>query len=164
MKYKKFAENSYGIGVEYLQFKREDFPSFHASENLMEKILSDVETGGAFGKNEEGRQGFYYTYTKRRYMKYNGNAFKRYINNWWRKKLMSLIFPPLSRLQELYPYLKKSALLYPVAWLHRAWHLLIAFFVKKDKKLSTYFDAEKHFETNNTIDQRLKLVEELDMI
>lgn len=164
LKYQKLVENLYGIGVKYLNFKIEDLPSFIASDNLIAKILNDIETGGIFGKDEEGRQGFYYEYTKRRYMKSNNNKFDSYINKWWRKKLGSLCFPPLSRMQVLYPYLKKSVFLYPIAWLHRGWQLLIRFCVKKDKKLSAYFDAEKHFKKSHTIEQRLKLIDELDMI
>ena len=119
LKYKKFMENSIGIGVKYMNFKEEDLPSFSADDSLMLAILSDIEKGGVFGKNESGRKGFYLTYTKAR-----SNASKKGIYNVYVRKLrilniMKVIFPRYTSLKQKYTYIDKHLLLYPIAWIHR---------------------------------------------
>jgi hypothetical protein len=163
LKYQKFINNSIGIGVKYLNFKQEDLPPFTCDKDIMDKILSDIELGGVFGKNEKGRSSFYLQYTMERYNRFKGEDYSRYIKKWWLPNLIRIIFPHIKVLALKYPYVKKSGLLYIVAWFHRMGKFIIAS-VKSRKPVYRYINIKKNYDEDAVIKKRMKLVRELDMI
>ncbi len=62
-----------------------------------------------------------------------------------------------------FPYVKKTPILYPVAWIHRVIKLL-AGIIKKEKSVYKYINPQKAVENNETIKKRMELIRELDMI
>ena len=63
-------------------------------------------------------------------------------------------------IQKGYTYLKKTPLLYPIAYVHRIFSVA-GLLISKKRKISDMNYKEK---TNNTIDGRMKLMEEMEII
>lgn len=163
LKYQKFIDNSVGIGVKYLNFNTEYLPKVTCDDSIMAKILYDIENGGVFGKNEDDRVGFYMQYTKARFNRFKNEDYHAYIKRWWRPNLIRVIFPHIKNLTIKFPYVKKTPLLYPVAWLHRIINLFIGF-VKKEKSMNRYINTGEGFMENDVVKKRMDLIRELDMI
>lgn len=118
LKYKKFIDNSIGIGVKYLNISSECLPRHICDNNIMEKMLDDFEQGGLFGKKEEERKGFYFKYTQIRFNRFKNENYKEYLKKWVRLNLKDIIFPSTTTLAKKFPYFKKSTALYFIAWIH----------------------------------------------
>ena len=103
-----------------------------------------MEKGGLFGKGEE-RRGFYDIYVNERYKRFNKGNIENYNN----LKKISRLFPDRDFMSVNYPYVIKSPLLLPVAWIHR----IIDNFKKKEVK-----------EVDNLHSERLEFLKALDMI
>lgn len=106
------------IGLSYLQFNENDIGDFGytADDFFTDWILSDIEQGGVFGKLEQrhltiqylfGENGVPVTKSKRYYVKMYLNTFK------------------YGYLSKKYPYLKKTKLLMPVAYINRIYDLAV---------------------------------------
>lgn len=132
------------IGRRYLEFPKDLLGNCHINENLLNKILEDMNAGGLFGK-EADRKGFYDLYLSERYKKFNSGNISSYYN---KRKLLRL-FPGRKFLSINYPYVEKTPFLVPIAWGHRIFDSLTK---KKDEKI------------NNEHVERLKFLKELDMV
>lgn len=163
LKYKKFVDNTIDIGIKYLHFIKGDLPLHECDENIMDKILTDIEKGGVFGKHDAGRSGFYLEYTKARFSRFKKEDYDAYVKKWWRPNVIKAIFPSVRSIAVKFPYVKKTTLLYPVAWIHRVIKLLTGI-IKKEKSVYKYINPQKAVENNETIKKRMELIRELDMI
>lgn len=142
--FKKIFAHMIGIAEEYLGFDSQLIPELSYEDELVQKILDDMEKGGLFGKGEE-RRGFYNIYVKERYNRFNKGSIEKYNN---RRKL-SRLFPDREFMSVNYPYVLKSPLLLPVAWFQR----IIDGLKKKEVK-----------EVDENHIKRLEFLKELDMI
>ncbi|OQB14342.1 MAG: hypothetical protein BWY15_01199 [Firmicutes bacterium ADurb.Bin193] len=163
LKFKKFIDNIFGIGVNYLNFNSESLPDHTCDAGIMSKILSDIERGGAFGKNESERKGFYLEYTKMRFKQFKSGDYNSYIKRWWAPNIIKALFPHIKDLAEKYPCLKKYPFLYPIMWINRVLRLIISF-IKKEKSINTYLNLGKTPAESPIVKQRLDLIHELDMM
>ena len=141
--FKKIFSYMLYIAEEHLGFDKK-FDRLDCDEELSQKILSDMEKGGLFGKDDE-RQGFYNLYIKERYKRFNSGDVESYYN----KRKLARLFPNREFMSINYPYVLKSPLFVPVAWVHR----IIDSFKKKEVKQID----EKYIE-------RLEFLKSLDMI
>jgi hypothetical protein len=160
LNYKKFFDNSIGIGVKYLNIKEEDMPEYRSDDSIIGRLLSDIESGGVFGGNEDSRIGFSYNYTKERFHRFKNEDYNTYIKRWNKPGLLNLIFPRTKQLAANFPYICKSPILYPVAWLHRIIRLFISL-IRKEKSVKKY---KNYIIRSDEIDKRMELIKELDMI
>ncbi|MBE7020354.1 MAG: hypothetical protein E7411_02835 [Ruminococcaceae bacterium] len=142
--FKKIFAYMVNIAKEYLGFEIKLSSDFESTPDLTEQILNDMEKGGVFGKGEE-RRGFYDLYVNERYKRFNKGSIENY-NNF---KKLSRLFPDRKFMSVNYPYVLKSPLLLPVAWLQR----IIDGFKKKEVK-----------EVDENHIKRLEFLKELDMI
>jgi hypothetical protein len=163
LKYENFIYNCIGIGIKYLNFDKEHLPSHTCNNTIMTAILDDIELGGVFGKNENERDGFSMQYTKARFNSFKKDEYHSYIKMWWHRKLITIIFPHPKTLALKFPYLRKSPLLYPIAWLHRIIRLIINL-IKKDTSLNRYSNPAKQLIQSDIIDRRMELIRRLDMV
>ena len=159
LKYDKFIDNSIGIGLKYLEFKKGELPIRTYDEDIIKRLLEDMEAGGMFGKNEEGRQYFNREYTSKRVEKYKKDSDIKRVR---KHMLFNLIFPNRERLIKKYPYLRNSKLLLPVAWMHRNICLFIDIIMgKKSLKVLLGHKPDMY---NDLVERRMKLIRDLDMI
>ncbi len=142
--FKKIFAHIIGIAKEQLGVNEALFSDLEYDNELCLKILEDMEKGGLFGKGEE-RRGFYDIYVNERYKRFNKGNIENYNN----LKKISRLFPNRDFMSVNYPYVIKSPLLLPVAWIHR----IIDNFKKKEVK-----------EVDNLHSERLEFLKALDMI
>ena len=145
-----------GIGVKYFGLRFDEYET-----ELSDKILQDVETGGSFGFGEEERNGFYENFLKIRSDMKNDD-FNAGLNKKRKQNIIKSVFFPGRGflIRKGYTYLKKSPLLYPVAYVHRLFDVA-GLLINKKRKISDMKYKEK---SNSTIDDRLKLMEEMGII
>jgi len=163
LKYQKFIYNSIGIGIEYLNFNKKSLPKCTYNEKIMIEILSDIENGGVFGQNEDERADFYMQYTKARFNTFKNEDYYAYTKKWRLPNLIRIIFPRIKNLMLEFEYVKKTPLLYPVAFFHRIVNFIINF-AKYKKSLKSYINPGENFKENDIVKQRMNLIRELDMI
>ena len=138
------------IGNKYFDFPENLFGDYEVDEALAERVFEDMMQGGVFGHNDSERDGFYEIYLKMRYKKMQNKDYEDYKN----KRKLTRIFPDRKFLSIRFPYVKKSPVLVPVAWVHR---IILGLF--KSNKNS---DANK--EMNVAQEERLELIKELGML
>ena len=132
------------IGKIYFDFQGGYLENKDIDSVLLDKILDDMEKGGLFGM-EEDRKGFYDLYLNERYKTFNKGDISSYKN----KRKITRLFPGRKFMSINYPYVEKSPVLLPVAWVHR----VINNFVKKE---------EKPIDTKHT--ERLEFLRNLNMV
>ncbi len=156
IKFDTFIKNVLGIGVRYFGLQFDIYET-----EISDKILEDIETGGNFGRSEADRDGFYESFLKIR----SGMSFDKFnekLDRRLKQRAIKSVFFPGKRLliEKGYTYLKKAPLLYPCAYIC---NILEAFrkLTGKKRKLSDLNYKEK---TSSTIDSRMKLMEEMEII
>jgi hypothetical protein len=130
MKYRKLMNTVLNAMITACGFSQEDFIGFETQEEkAISALLNDLEAGGWLGYKEEDRKDSWYIYNRIKYtenktsfsywcymIKRNANIYKQ------------SIFPTKPSLERNYPYIKKVALLVPIAWIHRlflgVWRLM----------------------------------------
>lgn len=163
LKYNKFIAHAIGIGVKYLGFNDNELPKSEYNPDTMLKILDDFEKGGIFGQNENERKGFYLYYTKAVINAKNAESYTHYIKRWWKPNIIPILFPHPQNLKKKFRYLNISPILYPIAWLHRVIIVLTNVFLGK-RKLGVIINPSSSFPDNATIQKRMMLIKELEMI
>jgi len=143
--FKKMFDCMIAIGVKYFMFPENLIKVQDADETLVGKIFDDMMLGGVFGHNDAKRQGFYDLYLNERCKKIKNKSYEAYKN----KRKLKRLFPNREFMSVNFPYVTKSKLLLPVAWIHR---ILKGILPKKTRTVS--------MEHN----ERLKLLQELEMI
>ncbi len=156
IKFDTFIKNIFGIGVKYFELQLNDYET-----ELSDKILEDIETGGSFGFGEEERNGFYESFLKTR-SEMSADEFNKNLDKKRKQSIIKSVLLPGKGflIKKGYNYLKKSSLLYPVAYIHRIFDVL-KLLISRKRKISDLNYKEK---SNSTIDDRMKLMEEMKII
>lgn len=142
LSFRYFFLHLVAIGEQYFDFPKDLFDTSFVKDELVEKILTDIEKGGVWGRIEEERCGFERLFFQRRYSKlYPEAKDKVKVPNRIR------IFPNREFMSSRYKYVNKSVLLLPVAWIHRVFGAVI----RRIKSKSVHHD-------------RLKLLQDLNII
>lgn len=145
LKFSKLIDHIKFIGKEYLDLDTEY--SADVDKDNIDAILTDIETGGLFGKEDSNRQQFYKASTKERSGK-TDEDYNKYIEEWMGNlSLKSKLFPSLSDMTKMYKTLNKHKYLLPFFWIKR----LFGIFVYKIKPKPSH-------------DKRLELLKNLDII
>lgn len=123
LKFSKLIDHINFIGKEYLGLDTEHSDDIN-KENI-DAILTDIETGGLFGKEDSTRQDFYMTSTKERSGK-TDEEYDKYIDEWKENlSLKSKLFPSLSDMTKMYKTLNKHKYLLPFFWIKRLFGILV---------------------------------------
>ncbi len=162
LKYDKFINNAIGIGKKYLGFDENELPQSRYNNDVMQKILFDMEKGGIYGKNEVGREGSYKAYTEERFKKFKRGRYSYYMNKLGIRNItIPLLFPNRARMLIKYPYVKKNKLLLSVAWLHRFLNFILSVF---KKKIKYHIKCQNSALSCDVVNERMDLIRKLDMI
>lgn len=105
--------------IRYCGFKQDDFPGVcEDPPEQVEEILSDLEDGGWMGwQDKSAREEGWQEYNRQVLMENRSRLqYFLYMQRW---KYCKALFPRREALAKKYPYVQKSVLLIPVAWLHR---------------------------------------------
>ena len=147
--------------VKYMGFKKEDFPRVDYDFERADKVLADLQHCGIFGHNEADLAQFKRIYEKKRNEKYGFVNYDNYEKRYHASKI-KLIFPSCKVMEKKYEYLRNHSYLLPFAWIQRIVSVGFGMLTKK-KKIEKYININ-NINTNDVIDDRMKLMEELDMI
>lgn len=123
VKFLKLILTVFKIGNKYFGT---DLPlKYDVDDLLVEKLLDDMENGGVFGNKNVRTTAFYSQFASLRMNDEN----KKY-----KMRSTKKLFPRLSEMQKMYPFLKECPFLLPVAHLMRFYRIFARiFFKKKDK-------------------------------
>lgn len=117
--YYKLIEVIKSIGAVYFGF---DYPVCH--KDLMEKLLTDIENGGAFGYSADDRDNFYNMYCASRKRR-SSFAHRMYMFFHSEKGNAGVLFPSRKEMaMRGYGYVKNPFLL-PFAWMHRLFDIAV---------------------------------------
>ena len=147
--------------VKYMGFKKEELPYIIYDFDRADKVVADLQHCGIFGHNETELAQFKRIYEKKRNEKYGFVNYDEYEKR-YNASTIKLIFPSLEVMKKKYKYLKKHSYLLPFAWIQRIVSVVVGIIFEK-KKIKRYINVN-NVTTNKTIDSRMKLMEELDMI
>lgn len=148
--FNKFFQCVIAIGKKYFAFPEKTFNAYVVDDSLIERVFEDMMQGGVFGHNDSSREGFYDLYLTERCKKIKNKDYVLYKN----KRKLTRLFPNRKFMSVNFPYVEKSALLMPVAWIHRI--ILGVFKNKSQVQVNTKTD-QKH-------KKRLALMQELGML
>lgn len=145
LKFTKLIDHINFIGKEYLDLDTEHSDNIN-KENI-DAILTDIETGGLFGKEDKSRYEFYMASTKVRSNK-TDDEYDKYLEEWKENlTLKSKLFPSVSIMKRRYKLLNKYKYLLPFFWIKRLFGILIYKIKPKPNQ-----------------DKRLELLRNLDII
>lgn len=108
--------------VQHCGFKQEDFNGIcNEAPDQIGEILSDLEEGGWMGwQDKSAREEGWQEYNRQVLMEsQNKLQYFLYMLRWKSDMYWKALFPRREVLVKQYPYAEKSALLIPLAWLHR---------------------------------------------
>lgn len=158
LKYKKFVHQLIGIGICYFGINADDLPPCNYDVKIMNNILLDMQRGGIFGKNEQGRAAIFTYYTKARLKRVSERQRATYMRR-FRLSQLRLLIPARVHLEDKFPYLTAHPYLYSIALLHRIMQLLVKI-GNGEKRVTQYVLQEK----DPFFDRRMELINELEMI
>ena len=163
LKYEKFMDVLYTIGIKHLGFQEEDFPPFVRREAQAEQVLDEIMEAGAFGFSDIQRKDFYITYTEERFQRFKQEDYGSYMKAWKHESIWKAVFLDRKRMEQKYPYVKKTAVLLPIAWLQRICYLIASVLFGK-KRMKEYVYAVNKNEQSDFVQKKMALIRELDMI
>lgn len=150
--------------IRYCGFRKEDFPGI-GPENpeLVEKFLTDLETGGFLGHSDsETRTESRAEFNRQKLTKKKSRlGYWLYMLNWQHGFKLSTLFPGVKRLSYTYPCLKKHPWLLPFVWVHRLVFRGIGLLTKKKLTKPIVFDESKISEESKN---RVELFRSFDML
>lgn len=145
-------------------FQPEDFPGIcpEAPEQVT-AVLDDLEAGGWLGKIDmKDREQGWYAYNRLVMTSEKSTAhYWKYMLRWKLAMYMNMLFPSVTILENKYPYIKKSKLLIPIAWLHR---LIFRGFRKICKRSIPSYTVSDESHVSEAGQARVRLFRSLDMI
>ncbi len=156
-----FYDVCVSIGEVYLQFDAGELHRISGAVTdmrLLEAVLDDMEKGGVYGKDDIFRNSFSRVYTR---LKLSDSVKKESLRKWWRNATLVNIFPSAEVLGKKYPYVSKSRLLYPFAWLHRSFHFVFSL-ANRTKHIKTY--TIEGNDQSDSVQKRIALVKQLGML
>jgi hypothetical protein len=162
LNYTKFINNLIGLGLKYLGFSEEELPLCEYDEEIIDRLIVDIEGGGLFGKNEDGRQNFNNEFNDKKVKAHKKDSDIRFMKKLKRRRLIGSFFPNRYTMLKRYPYLKRSSLLLPVAWVHRYIDIVIRIITRK-KTLSSCFGHSPSM-YKQVVNKRMELIKDLDML
>lgn len=155
LKYEKFMQIIMAIGENHMFFSTRKFGGTDVPEELIQKVLADMEEGGNQGFHSIESLGFYDIYSAQR-MEKQGGEYKKYQQRNMLADYKKLVFLEKKEMVKKYPYLEKRGFLLPLAWTHR---IVSAFW----KKIFGHPEPVSQ-SAQQAIDKRMELIRELDMI
>lgn len=161
--YSRFIAAAIKIGNKYFGFSNNMFSDIEIDDELLEKILADVEQGGIFGISDNQRKDFYNIYVKERFTKLNKGNFPKYMKRHYGKISLRQVFPCRAHMSVNYPYVSKCPLLLPMAWVHRGANIFYKI-ITQQSKIHKYTKHDNLEKLNPVLEARLTLVKNLDMI
>ncbi len=152
LNFAKLFDTMLTVGVQYLGFSNSDLPQFERDDILAEELLCDMQNGGVFGFNEIERKNFEYLVLEMKHQ-YKRNNFKTVIH---------IVFPKKSTLEKRYIYLKKCTLLYPVAWCHRMFDVIV---LRRGKaSIKEVLDPASTIVKTDLVNERLDMMKRLNIL
>lgn len=156
IRFKDTILNVFGIGVKYFNLDIE-----HYRTERVEELMNDVEVGENFGYGETERRLFYEHFLIKRNQA-DDDAQQRVIREKKKTVYKSVFLPDRKALEKRgYTYLKKSVLLYPVAYVHRLFDVFCNMITGKSKYKSAVNFADKE---NTVITSRIDMMKKLNII
>lgn len=164
LNYKKFFDGVMTIGTVYMDFGDEELPKFTTDKNAAERILNDLEKGGAYGNlQRRERDKFYHSYTKSKFEIENKEiSYEKYILDRRHISLLTKIFSRKKILKSRYPFLNSKPWLLPVAWVMR-WAYGVKIILNKKITFKEYIHTMPD-KKNNVINERMETVKDLGML
>ncbi len=149
-----------GVGVKYLGFCKDDFEAVETDEALIDRLMEDLYERGGFMREADSDGIIFVPYVKE-ILKSKGIEGNEYFAKKQKEKTRSLFFPGRKTMEENYPYVKKSPLFLPIAWIHRGFRFFISKLFGKNRNQGIYRDVEKSKEIQ---EKRTTLAKDLQMI
>ena len=159
LSFDRFMDCCMEMGVKYLGFERDELfyiNEFPDEENV-EGILSDLEKCGLFGQNDNDLRDFKMVYLERKYKSISEGNVNEYMSkrlSIWQK--LELVFIRRDILEKKYPYIKKSVLFVPIAWVHR----IINYVFKRKNSAQSVESVGKQMKFDNRVEllKKLKII------
>jgi hypothetical protein len=138
------------IAVKYMQFNESEVESFDfkADDFFVNWLLLDIEQGGVFGKLEQRKLTFYYLFSNDGIPYIDETNSSRYLKMY----LKTFQYSYLSR---KYPYLSKSKLLLPAAYVNRVYDLILS----SIRVIKTMKNATTKNDEYTNINSRMKVID-----
>lgn len=162
LRYKKLICHLIGIGICYFNINSEDLPPCTYDEKVLTRILLDIQAGGIFGKNEQGRSSCHIPFTRARWEILREGSLDDYTKHFYRNQL-KLIIPARVILEEEFSYVKAYPYMNTIANLHRIMRLLVMI-IKGERIMTKFGLVEKNSDFKEVLDRRMELIKELEMI
>lgn len=157
LKFDKLFFSIIDIGYNYFDFDIGLTSDIRISQQTIQDILTDIEKGGVFGKQEKERKYFYEFYMKERFLSFRNGDFNEYIRENYSPKITERLFPDKDFMSVDFSYVEKSSLLLPVAWLHRVANAVIRSAEPKNSN-------SEGGSINEVVDRRMSLIRMLEMV
>ncbi len=153
LNYYEFIRIIKGIAVKYFGFQ---FSDANVDEEKISYIFEDMKKGGIFSLEEKNRNQFYHKFSQEKSKKGKSSfILYRYLNA--EAGILNLIFPSVEYTSAHCPYVAKYPYLLPIAWVHRAFRIILGKKAKTVKK-------EEIEETEKMIARRMDMVRKLGML
>lgn len=151
-----------GAGICYLGFEASSFPPADYEQELAERLMEDLYERGGFVRESEKSGVIFVPYMKRM-IERSGTDSEQYLQEKQQENAKSLLFPRRKTMAGNYPYVMKSPLLLPVAWIHRAVRFAWRRFIRRApvSEQSAYQAVSSQEEKQA---QRLSLARDLEML
>lgn len=151
-----------GVGVCYLGFDASAFPPADFEPELADRLMEDLYERGGFVREAEKSGVIFVPYMKRM-IERDGTDSEQYLQEKQQENTKSLLFPRRKTMEKNYPYVMKSPLLLPVAWIHRAvrfaWGRLIRRIPASEQSAYQAVSSQEEKQA-----QRLTLARDLEML
>lgn len=151
-----------GVGICYLGFRPEQFPPADYDKALVDRLAEDLYERGGYARKSDENGEIRVPYLKS-LLEEKGKDSEEYLQQKQRQNMMSLLFPRRKTMEANYPYVMKSPLLLPIAWIHRAFRFAFRRFIlrKSGDESAAYHEKDR---TQESQAKRLDLAKDLEMI
>ncbi|MEI6578841.1 MAG: nucleotidyltransferase family protein [Eubacteriales bacterium] len=165
LNYKYLIEVILSIAVKHFGFNSDSLPYniIEIDENNIEVVLNDLETGGWLGtKEHDTRNEGWNEYNRLKFIHNKSNRnYIFYMFLWSAESYIKSMFPSRQHLAEKFPYVNKSIILVPIAWLHRFFTRGLSYL--SSGKLKSYV-VKGEDDLNDTAKKRVELFKQMKII
>jgi hypothetical protein len=164
LEYSYFIKIIIRIAERYFMFEHIDrLEADQVDEADVDAVLDDMEAGGWLGFNDKKmRDQGWHEYNRIKFIENKGKwGYKFYMFIWNAKGYFKALFPARKNLAARFPYVRKTVLLVPVAWIHRFFNRGFAYLFKGESMPYTV-DAEEQL--NATAKKRVELFRQMKII
>ena len=160
LRYHRLIDVAKSVGAIYWGIDFEGFTPLEKS--VVDEFLTDVEDGGVFGYDNSNRGYAYRIFSERR-TSLSQKEFKKYSVNHFNKSVFRKIFPEAAYMVKIYPEIKQSKI--KLFFFHfKRWYKLIKNLLSGKRNMQQYIYSKDENEKSVEAKQRIKLMEELDII